>query len=347
MTEPSSTLDALNPTASAAAAALPATRMRAIYQASYGPPSSLGMCELPVPEPGPDGVLVRVQAAALHVGDVFAVRGTPLPMRLATGLFKPSYGVPGFDVAGTVSAVGARVTQLRVGDAVFGTCKGSCAELVATQASTLAPIPSGLDFAGAAALPTSGLAALHALRDVAKLAPGQRLLINGAAGGVGLFALQLGKIYGAHVSGVCSTRNVELLRSLGADEVIDYTRDDFTRGAQRYDVILDNIENRNLTDLRRALTPDGMLICNSGTGARGMRMLIRLLKPLLLNPFVRHKLRRYLSQPNSADLRTLADFVSRGALRRVIDATYPLQETPAALNHIEAGHARGKVIVKI
>jgi NADPH:quinone reductase-like Zn-dependent oxidoreductase len=343
MANSTSILDALE----ANTAAPSAGRMRAIFSASYGPPSALGIEELPVPPLGPNDVLVRVQAAALHVGDVFAVRGKPFVMRLYTGLFKPRYGVPGFDVAGTIQEVGPRVSGLHAGDRVFGTCKGSCAELVVTSAETLAPMPAGSSFEQAAALPTSGLAALHALRDVAKLAPGQRLLINGASGGVGVFALQLAKHLGAHVTGVCSTRNLERLRALGADEVIDYSAQDFTRGPARYDVILDNVENRELADVRRVLSDRGTLICNSGTGARGLRMLIRLLKPVVLAPFVRQKLRRYLSMPNRADLEQLAQLSASGALRAVIDRTYTLQETPAALTYVESGHAYGKVIVRL
>ena len=323
--------------------------MKSIVQDRYGaaPSDVLRLDEVAQPTVGADAVLVRVHAASLHIGDVFAVRGRPLPMRLVTGVWKPRYGVPGFDVAGTVTAVGRHVTQFHVGDPVFGTCTGSCAEQVATQAKSLARIPAGLSFDHAAALPTSGLAALHALRDVAKLRAGQRLLVNGAAGGVGVFAVQLGKAYGAHVTGVCSTQSAELVRSLGADAVIDYTQQDFTLGPNRYDVILDNIENRSLTAVRRALTPEGMLICNSGTGARGLRFMQRLLKPVLLAPFVRHKLRRYVSLPKHEDLLALSQLVERGSLRAIIDRTYPLQETPAALTYIETGHARGKVVVKM
>jgi NADPH:quinone reductase-like Zn-dependent oxidoreductase len=194
-------------------------------------------------------------------------------------------------------------------------------------------------------VPTSALAALHALRDVGRVESGQRVLINGASGGVGTFAVQIAKWLGAEVTGVCSTTNVDMVRSIGADHVIDYTREDFAQGGQRYDLILDNVENRALSDLRSVLTPRGPLILNSGTGARGFRLLLRLVRPLVLSPFLRQNLRRYLSVANHEDLVTLKELIESGKLRPVIDRKYPLHETPAALAYIEGGHARGKVVV--
>jgi NADPH:quinone reductase-like Zn-dependent oxidoreductase len=205
--------------------------------------------------------------------------------------------------------------------------------------------PARLTFEEAAAIPTSALAALHGLRDAGKLHEGQRVLINGASGGVGTFAVQIAKALGAEVTGVCSTTNLNMVRSLGADRVIDYTKEDFTQGGPRYDLILDNVENRSLSEVRRALTPRGTLVLNSGVGASGIRMLVRLVRPLVISPFVRHSLRRFLSTPNRADLTVLKTLVEDGKLRPVIDCTYPLPETPAALRHIEAGHARGKVVI--
>ena len=199
----------------------------------------------------------------------------------------------------------------------------------------------------AAALPTSALAALHALRDVGKVQPGQRILINGASGGVGTFAVQIAKSYGAQVTGVCSTRNVDLVRSIGADHVIDYTREDFTEAGQRFDLVFDNVENRSLSDCRRVLMPYGTLILNSGSGAHGSALMLRLIKPLVLSPFVRQNLRRYLSVPTHDDLVFLKELVESGKLTPVIDRTYPLRETPAALGHVEGGHARGKVVVTV
>ncbi|HEU0090261.1 MAG TPA: NAD(P)-dependent alcohol dehydrogenase [Pseudonocardiaceae bacterium] len=321
--------------------------MRAVIHDRYGSPDVLGVREIDKPVINQDQVLVRVHAAGLHVGDCFGVRGAPLPMRLVTGLFRPRYGVPGFDVAGQVEAVGGKVTQFRPGDEVFGVCGGACSEYACAGADKLALKPANLTFAEAAAVPTSALAALHALRDVRKAQPGQRVLINGASGGVGTFAVQIAKSFGADVTGVCSTRNVELVRSLGADHVIGYTREDFTQGGPRYDVIFDSVENRSLSDCRRALTPSGTLILNSGTGARGFRLMVRLVKPLLLTPFTRHTLRRYLSTPNHRDLGVLKELIESGKLAPVIDWTYPLPETPAALRYIEGGHARGKVVITL
>lgn len=321
--------------------------MKAIAHDKYGSFEVLGVRDIDKPVIKNDDVLVRVHAAGLHIGDCFGVRGSPFAMRLATGLFRPKYGIPGFDVAGHVEAVGTHVKQFGPGDEVFGTGHGACAEYVSVPRDTLALKPGNLTFEEAAAVPTSALAALHALRDVGKVQPGQRVLINGASGGVGTFAVQIAKSFGADVTGVCSTPNVAMVRSIGADHVIDYTQQDFTLGGTRYDLILDNVENRSLSDCGRALTPGGTLILNSGTGAHGMGMLIRLLKPLVLSPFVRQRLRRFLSVPNHDDLVFLKEFVEAEKLRPVIDRTYPLHETPAALGYIESGHARGKVVVTL
>ena len=322
-------------------------KMKAMHHDRYGALDLLALRDIERPTVGDADVLIRVRAAGLHIGDCFGVHGSPFLMRLVSGLLKPTYGVPGFDVAGQVEAVGSKVTRIRPGDAVFGTCKGACAEFVSAPAGTLALKPARLTFEQAAALPTSGLAALHALRDAGRVRPGQQVLINGASGGVGTFAVQLAKAFGAEVTGVCSSGNVSPVRSLGADHVIDHTRQDFTQCARRYDLILDNVENRSLADCRRVLTPSGTLILNSGTGAQGVAMLIRLLKPLVLSPFVHQTLKRYLSIPNHADLVVLTELVEAGHLAPVIDKIYPLQETAAALRHIEGGHARGKVVVSM
>jgi NADPH:quinone reductase-like Zn-dependent oxidoreductase len=321
--------------------------MRAIVHDRYGSPDDLQVRDIGKPVVTDDGVLVRVHAAGLHVGDCFGVRGVPLLMRVVTGPLKPKYGVPGFDVAGRVEAVGTNVTRFRPGDEVFGTCHGACAEYACAREDQLALKPVNLTFDQAAAVPTSALAALHAVRDAGKVKPGQKVLINGASGGVGTFAVQIAKSFGAEVTGVCGTTNADVVRSIGADHVIDYTREDFTQSGQHYDLILDNVENHSLADCRRALTPSGTLILNSGTGARGLRMLVRLVKPLVVSPFARQKLRRYLSRPNHRDLLVLKDLVESGKVTPVIDRTYPLHEAPAALRHIEAGHTRGKVVVTL
>jgi NADPH:quinone reductase-like Zn-dependent oxidoreductase len=321
--------------------------MKAMAYDAYGPFEALVLRDVDTPAVREHEVLVRVRAAGLHVGDCFSVRGAPLAVRLETGLRRPRYGIPGFDLAGRVEAVGPSVTRFRPGDEVFGASAGTCAEYARAAAGRLALKPAPLTFEEAAALPTSALAALHGLRDAGKVGPGQKVLINGASGGVGSFAVQLAKAFGADVTGVCSTRNVGLVRALGADHVIDYTREDFTRGGARYDLILDNVENRSLSDCRRALTPAGTLVLNSGTGAQGLALLVRLVTPLVLAPVVRQRLRRYLSVPKHEDLVLLKGLVEAGKLRPVIDRTYPLRETPAALAYIEGGHARGKVVVTV
>lgn len=321
--------------------------MKAIVHDRYGSPDLLELRELEAPSIGEKEVLIRARAASLHVGDVFMVRGSPFPVRLATGLRRPKYGVPGFDVSGTVEAVGSAVTHLRPGDEVFGIGEGTTAELVRAKADTVVAKPTSLSFEQAAAIPTSGLAALHALRDAGKLRRGQRVLINGASGGVGTFAVQIAKLLGAEVSAVASTANVDLLRSIGADHAIDYTREDFTAGEGRYDLILDNVENRPLSQVRRALTPQGTLVLNSGTGVTGLGMLARLAWPIILSPFVRHSLRRFLSTPNRADLESLAERAADGSIKPVIGSTFALADVPAALRLLESGHSRGKVVITV
>ena len=321
--------------------------MKAMVYDRYGSLDVLSLREIAVPTIKADEVLVRTRAAGIHIGDCFLMRGSPFPVRLVAGLLRPKYGVPGLDVAGTVEAVGSKVTTLKVGDEVFGSGWGTCAEYVAAKPGHLLLKPASLSFAEAAALPTSGTAALRGLRDAGKLQPGQKVLINGASGAVGTLAVQIAKALGGQVTGVCSTKNVALVQSLGADAVIDYSQEDFTKGSARYDLVLDNIENHSLAECRGVLTPNGTLILNSGTGETGMAMMGRLLKPLLLAPFVRHKLRRYVSATNQADLVTLTKLVAAGQLKPVLGQTYPLAETRAAFAYIESGRAQGKVVVTL
>jgi len=322
--------------------------MRAIVHERYGAPEAvLGLREIDRPEPGAGEVLVRVRAAGVHAGDCFTVRGAPFLVRIDTGLRRPRRGVPGYDLAGEVVETGEGVTRFAAGDLVFGVGRGTCAEYAVANEDALAAKPEGLSIVEAAAVPTSGLAALHGLRDAGRLEAGRRLLVNGASGGVGTFAVQIGKALGAEVTGVCGPDNVETVRGLGADRVIDYSREDFTRGGTRYDLVLDNVENRSLAECRRVLAPRGTLVLNSGTGARGLRFLVRLVRPLLLHPFVRHRLRRYLSTPNARDLAVLTEMIGAGKVRPVVGRTFPLRETPAALRHLETGHARGKVVVEV
>jgi NADPH:quinone reductase-like Zn-dependent oxidoreductase len=324
--------------------------MQAVVHQRYGAPGEvLGVRDVERPSIGEGEVLVRVATAGVHVGDCFGVRGTPLPLRLVSGLRRPKVGIPGLDIAGVVEAVGGHVTRFKPGDEVFGVCgwpsAGACAEYARAKEADLIAKPEGVSFEEAAAIPTSALAALHGLRDAGKVQHGQRVLINGASGGVGTFAVQIAKALGVEVTAVCSTANAELVLGLGADHVIDYSREDFTQGAARYDVILDNVENRPLSQVRRALTPRGTLVLNSGTGARGLRMARRLIWPLILSVFVRQRLRRYLSTPTAADLAALVALNQEGRLRPVVDQIYPLADTAAALQYIETGHARGKVVI--
>jgi len=321
--------------------------MKAMIQDRYGSPDTLELRELPTPPIGADEVLIRTRAAGIHIGDAFAVRGSPFPVRLMTGVRRPKVGIPGFDVAGIVETVGSAVTHLSPGDEVLGVGIGTCAELVRARADLVVPKPANLSFEEAAAIPTSGLAALHGLRDAGRLQPGQRVLVNGASGGVGTFEVQIAKLLGADVTGVCSTPNLDLVRSLGADHVIDYTRDDFTTGTDRFDLVVDNVESRPLSAVRRALTPRGTLVLNSGTGASGLRMFARLLWPLILSPFSGQTMRRYISNPKRADLEWLAERAADGSLRPVVCSTYPLAETPAALRLLETGHSRGKVVIAL
>jgi NADPH:quinone reductase-like Zn-dependent oxidoreductase len=321
--------------------------VKAIIHDSYGPIESLELRDIEPPIIGEHEVLVRVHAAAVHIGDVFAIQGRPLLVRTATGLRRPKYGVPGFDLAGTVEAVGPAVTRFAVGDEVFGEGAGTAAELAKAEERKLVQKPAPMAWPDAAAITTSGSAALHGLRDAGRLEAGQRVLIVGASGGVGTFALQIAKAMGAHVTGVTSTSNVDLVRSLGADDVIDYTREDFTERRGAFDLILDNIEDRPLAAVREALTPKGTLVLNSGTGASGLRMLVRLVRPVLLSPFSAQTLRRYLSNANHADLEVLKGMVEAGQVRPVICRTFPLSGTVDALRLIESGHARGKVVLAV
>lgn len=333
--------------AAPAASSGSATTMRAAFSDAYGPFEDLRVTEIPRPEIAADEVLVRVRAAGLHVGDLFVLRGSPVLVRMDTGLFRPKYGVPGFDLAGVVEAVGAEVGRVRPGDEVFGSGQGSAAEYARAKAEHLAPKPEGLSFEEAAALTTSGLAALHGLRDAGGLQAGQKVLINGASGGVGTYALQIAKALGAEVTGVSSAGNHDLLRSLGADHVIDYRQEDFTQGEARYDLILDNVENHPMAEVRRALAPEGTLILNSGTSSTGFTLLWRMVQPLLLSPFTKQHLKRFLSTPKREDLEVLATMVEEGKLRPVVGRTFDLEEIQEAFALIAGGHSKGKVVLRI
>ena len=316
--------------------------MKAIVINAYGSPDVLELKEVAVPTIKDNEVLVRVHAASLNAGDVFALRGSPWLIRLSVGLRRPKNYILGWDIAGRVEAVGSQVTHFKPGDAVFASCKGSLAEYVHVAEDKLAPKPANLTFEQAAAVPTAAVSALMGLRDAGKIQPGQKVLINGASGGVGTFAVQIAKAFGAEVTGVCSTRNVDLVRSIGADHVVDYTREDFTRNGQRYDLILDNVASRSFSDLRRALTPQGKIIPNSGHAGMGY-----VFKSFALSLVRRQHGSMYLAVPDSRNLATLGDLIEAGKVTPVIDRTYPLSETPAAFRYLVEEHARGKVVITV
>ncbi|GHJ11382.1 NADPH:quinone reductase [Micromonospora humidisoli] len=326
--------------------------MRAIVQDRYGPPETLTLAEVDVPVPAADEVLVRVEAAALNAYDWHVMRGDPRMARLALGPTRPRARIRGRDVAGRVEAVGIDVRDLRPGDAVFadlGDADGAFAEYVCAPATLVAPRPANLTAPQAAALPLAGVTALQGLRDAGRVGPGQRVLVNGASGGVGTLAVQLARVLGATVTGVCSTRNVELVRSLGCAHVIDYTRADFTRGG-RYDVVFDLVGNRSLGALRRALTPTGTLVLSGGGVYRGGSLLgpVRLLaRGRLLAPFVRQRIVVLTATPGREHLDALRAYAEAGQLTPAIDRTYPLAEVPRAIAYLEGEHARAKVVVTL
>lgn len=325
-----------------------AATMRAAVQHRYGPPTVLEVSEVGLPLPGRGDVLVKVGAASVHPGDYFIMTGEPYMVRLAFGLRRPRHGIPGMDLAGVVASVGKDVTALRSGDKVFGwSTAGALAEYACIPAKNLVPMPANLSMVDAAAVPTSAMTALQALRDIAQVRPGQTVLVTGASGGVGSFAVQIAKAFGAEVTGVCSTRNVDLVRSLGADHVVDYTRTDYTSTGKRYDVILDNVEAQPLAAVRRALAPTGNLIPNSGRGGRWFGPVGRIVKARVLSGFTRQHLRPFTSLGKRQDLLTLADLLTTGQVTPVIDRTYPLEEAADALRYVGAGHTRGKVVVTV
>jgi NADPH:quinone reductase-like Zn-dependent oxidoreductase len=322
--------------------------MKAIVNHEYGPPGVLELEDVDTPVTRGDEVLVRVLGAAVNPGDWDVMHGTPYVLRLTTGLRRPRNKVLGLAVAGRVEAVGSNVSGSRPGDEVYaGIGRGGFAEYACVPEDALAPKPSNLTFEQAAAVPVSGTTALQALRDIGRVQPGQKVLINGASGGVGTFAVQIARTFGADVTGVCSTTNVDLVRSIGADHVIDYTQEDFTRNGQQYDLILDNVGNRSLSDLRRALTPKGILIPNSNKGSgRWMGgFLRRAVQALVVSPFVPQRLRPFASTDKREDLVVLTELIESGKVTPVIDSTYPLSEVTEALSHYGAGHARGKVVI--
>jgi NADPH:quinone reductase-like Zn-dependent oxidoreductase len=330
--------------------------MKAIAHDGFGPPDDLRVREIDKPQVGDvHGVLIRVRAASVNPLDWHLMRGEPSFMRMMAGR-RPVGRIPGADVAGEVEAVGAKVIQFRAGDQVFGTCRGAFAEYARSTENNLASKPAGLTWEQAASIPVAGCTALQAVRDRGGLQPGHRALINGAAGGVGTFAVQIAKALGGEVTGVCSTRNLELVRSIGADHVVDYTAEDFTRGDRRYDLIVHLAGTRSRSDMRRALTPRGaIVVVGGGTGRQpdddqdgGLLEIVTLMmKGHLLSRFVRPRESMFMARIRQADLNFVAQLIEARKLTPVIDRTYPLAETAEAIRHLETGHARGKVIVTI
>ena len=326
--------------------------MKAVVYTDYGSPDVLEIRDVKKPVPNNDQVLIKVRAASVNPLDWHFIEGTPYIMRaMGIGLRRPKIPRLGDDMAGQVEAVGKNVTQFKPGDEVFGGKTGAFAEYVCVFADRAVALkPANLTFEQAASVPIAAITALQGLRDKGKIQPGQKVLINGASGGVGTFAVQIAKSFGADVTGVCSTRNVDMVRSLGADQVIDYTKEDFTKGAQRYDLILDNVANHSLLECRRALKSKGIyvLIGGGGTNDQGLiGPLANPIKAMLLSPFVSQKMGMMLAELNKKDLTILGDLMQSGKMTPVIDRTYPLSQIAEAIRYLEQGHARGKVVITV
>ncbi len=325
--------------------------MKAITYQNYGSPDVLKCEEIEKPTAGDNQVLIKVRAASVNPLDWHYVRGTPYFMRVQSGLRRPKVTRLGVDFAGTVEAVGRDVKRFRPGDEVFGGRTGAFAEYVCVREDRAVALkPANLTFEQAASVPIAAITALQGLRDRGQVQPGQKVLINGAAGGVGTFAVQIARSFGAEVTGVCSARNVDMVRSIGADRVIDYTQQDFTRTEQRYDVLLDNVGNRSLSDCRRVLNPRGRYVLIGGGGpddGRWIGPLIRVLKMLVLSRFVSQDMVFFMAQLKQEDLTLLGDLMQAGKVTPVIDRRYRLSETPEAIRYLEEGHARGKVVITL
>ena len=323
--------------------------MKAITQEEYGTPGDvLRLQEIEKPTIGEDDVLVRVQATGIHIGDWLVTSGVPYLIRLmGYGLRKPKTKVPGTEFAGFVEAVGRNVKQFQTGDEVFGFGTGGFAEYASVSQDALVIKPANVTFEQAAAVPVSGFTALQALRDQAKVQPGQKVLVIGASGGVGTYAVQIAKAFGAEVTGVCSTRNIDLVRSIGADHVVDYTNEGITESAQRYDVILDMAGNRSLSELRGALTQEGTLVIVGGTGGRFLMGFGRTLRGVALSPFVSQNLRQFMSSTSKDDLVVLKELIEDEKVTPVVDQTFPLEDTAEALSYVGQRHTQGKTVVTV
>jgi 2-desacetyl-2-hydroxyethyl bacteriochlorophyllide A dehydrogenase len=322
--------------------------MRAITQDTYGAPNDvLEFNETDMPVVGDDDVLVRVHAAGVHIGDWLVGSGLPYMIRLGYGLTKPKQRIPGMELAGTVEEIGKNVKQFHTGDEVFGWGTGAFAEYVSVDQGALVLKPTNATFIEAAAVPISGFTALQAVRDIGDVQAGDSVLVIGASGGVGTYAVQIAKAHGAEVTGVCSTRNVDMVRSIGADHVIDYTKEDISDAGKRYDVIFDMAGNRDLSTLRGALSPTGTLVMVGGSGGPLLMGVGRSLRATATSPFVSQRLRMFLSSTNREDLVALKDLIESGKVKPVIDGTYPLSETAAALTHVGNRHTRGKTVITV
>jgi NADPH:quinone reductase-like Zn-dependent oxidoreductase len=323
--------------------------VKALVQDRFGPPDVLRLAEIGMPEVGTDDVLVRVHAAALNPADWHILRGDPLIARLmGVGLTRPKARVAGIDAAGVVEAVGTNVRQLRDGDEVLGFCRGAFAEYACAAADLVVPKPAGLSFEQAAAVPIAATTALRGIRDVGEAEAGQRVLVNGAGGGVGTYAVQIAAALGAEVTGVCSTRNVELVRSIGAGRVIDYTREDFAGGRAKYDVILDNVSSLPLTRLRGALTPKGTLVLNGGgTPGHVFGPIAGIVRAVVANAFVSQRLRPLPTRQNRQELLDVTRLIEDGKLTPVVGRTYSLADTAEGLRQVEQGHTRGKIVITV
>jgi len=323
--------------------------MKAIVYYRYGSPDVLEYGDVEKLEPADDQVLVKIRFSSVNPYDWHFLRGTPTFIRLFTGIGKPKSPRLGADMAGEVAAIGSRVTRFKPGDPVFGTCQGSFAEFACALEKNLALKPAGVTFEQAASMPIAGVTALQGLRDCGRLKAQQSVLINGAAGGVGTFAVQIARYLGARVTGVCSSRNVELVRSLGADAVVDYTREDFTQSGQKYDVIFDLVGNHPLSALRRGLNPKGTYVGCGGGGPdeSSISLLSMMAARALTSPFVSQRLTGVLAKINTDDLDVLARLTASGKLTPVLDKNFSLPETAAAIRYVEQCHARGKVTIAI
>jgi NADPH:quinone reductase-like Zn-dependent oxidoreductase len=324
--------------------------MKAIVQDRYGSPDNLKFEEVDKPTPADNEVLVRVHAAAVNALDWHVMRGDPYLARMSIGFGGPKAKIRGRDFAGVVEAVGRSVSRLRPGDEVFGEADGAFAEYACARDTMVDAKPVNLTFEQAAAVPLAGNTALMGVRDQGRVQPGQRILINGASGGVGPYAVQIAKALGAEVTGVCSTRNVELVRSAGADHVVDYTRDDFTRAGQRYDAVFDLVGNHSLAGLRRVLTPEGTLILSGGgvfTGGSFFGPMGLMIRGMAVSRFIRQRLVILQVALSTANLAALREFVEAGKLTPIIDRTYPLSEAAEAIRYLEDEHARAKVVITV